>query len=139
MNESLGQYNPGNVNVIINERTISGFAEDEMVRVERDDENEASVKTGAQGDYTFQINLNKSGKIVITLKQNAPDNIFLQSLKEAKSLFAVRVEHRGSYKEIATGTDCMIGIAPRKIMGKEESDREWQIAVGNIIETDKAL
>ena len=139
MSQNLGIYSPGEVNMNVQGRTLEGFAEDEMIRTERLDENEFSARVGAKGDYTFMENLNKAGNFIITLKQNSPSNIFLQSLKEGKTLFAVTITTRHSYQELASGTACMIGIAPRKTMGKEEGDREWNLVTGELIETDKAL
>ena len=137
--QNLGIYDPANVFVTIGFRDIEAFAEDEMVRTERLDENEASARVGAQGDYTFQINQNKAGMFILTLKQLSPSNPYLQSLKEAKSIFPVAIRSTHNYLELATASQAMIGIAPRKTMGKEESDREWQIVCGELIETDKAI
>lgn len=137
MGLDLGIYNPSEVNVNVQGRTIEGFAEDEMVRTERLDENEMSARVGAKGDFTLQKNLNKAGAIIITLKQNSPSNVFLQSLKEADSIFAVAITVKHNHQELMTGSTCAIGIAPRPTMGKEESDREWNIVVGELVETAK--
>ncbi len=135
--QNFGKYDPDDVFVDVAFQPIQGFAEEEMVRTERDDENELSVKTGAQGDFSFQANQNKSGTIIITLKQLSPSNVFLTSLKEAQSIFAVSIRSKHNYTELVTGAQCAIKVAPRVTMGKEEQDYEWQIAVGQLIETAK--
>lgn len=136
--QNLGVYNPKQVFCTVGTRDAQGFADEEFIRTERIDENEASVRVGGQGDYTFQINPNKAGMIFIILKQASPFNIYLQSLKEARSLFPVVIRSRHNYIELVTAAQCMIAVAPRKTFGVEETDREWQIVAGELIETDKA-
>lgn len=137
--QNQGIYDPKDVNLVIQSRTLAGFGEDEMVRTERLDDNEATIKVGAKGDYTFQINQNKAGMIIVTLNQNSPDHIFLQSLKESRAIFSVVVTSKHNFKELASLTQAMVAIAPRKTYGKEVSEREWQFVGGELIETDKAL
>lgn len=137
--QNLGIHDPDEIFTIINDRTIQGYADDEMVRTERTDPNEFLAVAGAQGDYTFQKNLDRTGLIIITLKQLSPDNVFLQSLLEGSSLFAVQIVQQQNHKEIVKGVNCMIGVAPRPVLGKLENNREWTIAVGELIETRKAI
>lgn len=139
MAQNLGIYNPDNVDMVAAGRTMEGFAEEEMIRTERLDENEFSVRVGAKGDFTFQKNLNKAGNIIITLKENSKSNIFLQSLKEAGSIFSVAIKTKHNYTELVAAATCAIGIAPRKTLGREEGDREWNIVCGELIETDKDI
>ena len=138
MKQNLGIYTPGDVFCIVNGRTLTGYSENTFIITERDDENEFLPRTGAQGDFTFQENLNRSGQITVTLKQNASDNTFLRSLLEGKAQFLVEIKATHNYQEIVRGTTCMIKVAPRKEFAQEESDREWVIGVGELIETDKA-
>ena len=135
----LGSYDPAKVIVTVAVRDITGFGTDELVRVERADENEATTKVGAQGEYTFVINQDKSGVFILTLKQLSPSHIFLQSLKESLAVFPVAIRVRHSFLELATASQCMIGVAPRKLYGKDEAEYEWQLAAGELIETDKAI
>ena|SRR4030067_778176 len=139
MSLNYGIYNPDDVNVIVNNVTIEGFAEDELVRTERLDENEFTTKVGAKGDYTFVKNLNRAGSIILTLKQASPSNIKLQALKYSSALFSVTITSKHNYSELASGVNCMVGIAPRKKFGKDEDVREWNLITGDLVETDKAL
>jgi len=139
MAENLGLYTPGEISLTINQRTIEGFAEGEFIRTERNNEDEFTVKVGAKGDFTFVENLDKSGRLIIVLKQNAPDNTYLQSLLDGKVVFPFNLEHQGTYKELAGATFAMIGSRPRKTMGQEELNREWFLVTGRLIESDKAL
>jgi hypothetical protein len=136
--QNLGVYDPNQVFFSIGAREVQGYSDEEFIRTERIDENEASVRVGAHGDFTFQINPNKAGLVFLRLKQLSPTNIYLQSLKEAKSVFPIAIRQKHSFTELVAGTQCMIAVAPRKTFGVEESDKEWQIVVGELIETDKA-
>jgi len=139
MPENLGIYSANEVDTNVNDRTIEGFDEGDFVETERDEAEEFKTRVGAKGDFTFVKNPNKAGRIIIRLKQNAPDNQFLQSLKESEAIFPVEVIARHGYKEIAKSEAAMISIAPRKKHGKEENMREWVFCVGELVETDKAL
>lgn len=138
-NQNFGVYNPGEVFAIVRGRTIQGYADDEMIRTERTDANEFLATAGVQGDYTFQKNLDKTGLIILTLKQLSPDNVFLRSLLEGSSLFTVEINAQHNHIELVRAVNCMIGVAPRPILGKLENNREWQIAAGELIETNKAV
>ncbi len=137
--QNLGIYDPNKNFVNVQNRSIEGFGSDEMVRTERNDENEASAKMGVQGDGTFQVNQDKSGTIIITLKQLSPSHVFLQSLKEAQSLFAVAITSKHNHQQLVTATACMIKVAPRALFGKEEAEYVWVIEALELIETAKAL
>ena len=139
MGQNLGIYTAKEVNIIINDRTIIGQDEAEFVRVERTNEEEFTTRVGALGDFTFQENLDKSGFIVVIIKQNSPDNVFFRSLLEGKAVFPATVVAKHSYKELASATTCMMGRMPRKTFAAEESSREYFIACGQLIETDKEL
>ncbi len=137
--QNYGVYNPDEVNLIINGWNAEGFAEDEMIRTERLNENEFTAKVGAKGDFTYVKNLNKAGNFIATFKQASPSNIKLQALKESGALFPVVLTTKHNHQELASGTSCMIGIAPRKTFGKDENDREWNLITGELLETDKAI
>ena len=136
---NLGTYSPGTVNVIINSRTLVGLDDGEFVRTERTNESEFTTRVGALGDFTFQENLDKSGLIIIRMKQLSPDNTFLTSLLEGRTVFASEIRSAQSHLELVTAQICMISVQPRKVFGQEETVREWTIACGELIETAKAL
>jgi len=133
----LGVYSPDNVNLIVVDRKIKGFADGEFIRTERAKEDEYTAKVGAKGDFTFVKQTDKSGHIVFTLKQNAEDNKYLQALKEAQTVFPVRIVSNGAYRELAASVFSMIGVAPRKAFDVDEGPREWRIVCGELLETDK--
>lgn len=137
--EFLGIYDPFLNEAVVNGKTINGFGTEEAIRTERNVEEDATVKTGLQGDFTFQINPDKSGTIILTLKQNAPDNTFLDDLRVAKIVFPVSIRsNHGGFTEKASATQAMIGTRPRKVFGSEEAELEWSIICGELIERDTA-
>lgn len=139
MGQNLGVYSPKDVSLIIQGRNIEGLTEGEFIRVERNNEADFTSRAGAKGDYTFVENLDKSGNIIFILKQNASDNTFVRSLLESKTVFSVQIVSKHNYQELVSATSCMVGVAPRKVYGQDELDREWSLAAGEIIETDKTL
>lgn len=139
MAQNLGVYSPGNVNVIVNNRTIGGLADGEFVRTERNTPEEFRTKAGAKGDFVFEENLDKTGSLIIVLNQNSPDNTFLQSLLDGKSVFSAAIVSRNNYKEEAKASFCMIGTRPRSTMGQETVNKEWTIICGRLVEVDKPL
>lgn len=139
MAENLGLYSPGNVTIVVNNRTIRGVADGEFIRTERNTPEEFRTKAGAQGDFVYEENLDKTGSIIIVLNQNSPDNTFLQSLLDGKSVFQTAIVSRQNYKEEAKASTCMIGQRPRPTMGQETTNKEWTIICGRLIETDKPI
>ena len=142
---NLGLYSPNQIVLEVNNRTMQNLSLDEFLRTERTTEEEFRVRAGAKGDYTFVQNLDRTGLIIAVFKQNAPENSFLQSLKEAGTIFSVNISRRSvgaagdNLEEIVKATNALIGVAPRKTFSQEESDREWSIVCGELVETDKAV
>jgi hypothetical protein len=139
MAENLGVYTPGEVDLEVNKRTIQGFFEGEFIRTERDVEEDFRARAGAKGDYAFEENLNRAGRIVFVLDQNSPDNVYMQSLLSAKTIFPVKIVARHNLREKASANFAMVGTRPRKSMGQNGQGREWVIVVGNLQELDEAI
>lgn len=132
----LGVYSPDNVDVIVAGLTIDGLGE-EMIEVERLDPEDFKAKVGPKGDTTFVENLNRAGKIKISVKQNAGNaQKYLRALSAARSLFAVQIVAKGSYTELVNATTCVVGLTPRKNFKADEQDRVWEILAAQIIEQD---
>jgi hypothetical protein len=138
--EFQGVYNPADVDIIVNGVTLQGVDEANFIEVERMKPEEYTARVGAKGDFTFIKNLDKSGKIKVTLKQNARrSNEFLASLSESDAVFACQVVRKGpGFREMVQATTCVIGLRPRLGQGAEEGPRQWEILAGVLIETDKA-
>lgn len=132
----LGVYSPKNVDVIIAGLTIDGLGE-EMIEVERLEPEDFKARVGPKGDVTFIENLNKAGKIKISVKQNAGNaQKYLRALSSARSLFAVQIVSKSSYNELVNATNCVVSLTPRKNFKADEQDRVWEILGAQVIEQD---
>lgn len=137
--EFQGVYDPSQVDIIVGGVTLQGVDEGTFVETERMKPEEFTAKAGARGDFTFIKNLDRTGKIKITLKQNAArGNEYLSSLNESDAVFDAQIVRKGNYKELASATTCVIGLRPRLNHGDTESPRQWEILCGVLKETAKA-
>lgn len=137
--EFQGVYNPADVDIIVNGVTLQGVDEASFIEVERTKPEEYMARVGAKGDFTFVKNLDKSGKIKVSLKQNARrSQEFLSSLNESDAVFATQIVRRGAgFREMVQATTCVIGLRPRLGMSDTEQARQWEILAGVLLETDK--
>jgi len=132
----LGVYSPKNVEVIVAGLTIDGLGE-EMIEVERLDPEDFKARVGPKGDVSFIQNLNRAGKIKISIKQNAGNaHKYLRALSSANSVFAVQIVSKGSYTELVNATTCVVSVSPRKNFKADEQDRVWEILAAQVIEQD---
>ena len=76
----FNSYSPDRVVIAFQGVNIVGFAEGTFVEVERE-EDEFTKKVGSLGDVTRVHNLNRSGKITITLMQGSPINDLLAGIQ----------------------------------------------------------
>lgn len=75
-------YDPKQVSVVIGTRLMTGFAEDDMIEVERDAD--AFTKhVGTTGEVARSKSNNKCGKITVHLMQTSADNGYLSELMQA--------------------------------------------------------
>lgn len=132
----LGVYSPKNVEVIVAGLTIDGLGE-EMIEVERLDPEDFKARVGPKGDVSFIENLNRAGKIKISVKQNAGNaQKYLRALSSARSVFAVQIVSKSSYQELVNATTCVVSVSPRKNFKADEQDRVWEILAAQVIEQD---
>lgn len=139
MGDFLGTYSPGDVQILVNGRTLRGVADGSFIEVERNKPEEFTTKTGARGEGTFVENLDKSGTIKFHIKQNATDeNTFLHSLLAGKAVFPVQIIRARDYTEKVLSLNSMIKVRPRKSFSQDEETRVWEISCIRIDETDTA-
>lgn len=132
----LGVYSPKDVDVIVAGLAIDGLGE-EMIEVERLDPEDFKARVGPKGDVTFIENLNRAGKIKISIKQNAGNGQkYMRALSGARSVFAVQIVSKSSYQELVNATTCVVGVTPRKNFKADEQDRVWEILCAQVIEQD---
>lgn len=139
MQKYLGVYNPADVVISVNGIVIEGVEEGTFIEVERDKPEEFLAKVGARGDVTFVKNLNRAGRVRITLKQNATrDHAYLASLAESDAIFDIQiVRTAGGYKELVSAQQCVIGQRPRNNFADDEQPRQWEILCAKIVEINK--
>lgn len=139
MPDNQGLHSPSGTDFKINDRSIQGFAKGSYIVTERITPEEFTVTAGVRGDFTFGENLDKTGRFKIILTKNAPDNAFLQTLKDAKVVFKIVATNLQNYKETASGLFCMVELVPRFTISPETTDKEWSFVTGNLIESNKAI
>lgn len=127
-------YSPDLVMVSWNGVNIGGFAKDTFIEVEPD-EDVFMKYTGTLGDVARSKNLNKGGKIKLTLMAVAPINDTLANLALADQNVALGSPDQfyGSFqiKDLSGTMECYAEIAwiskwPKVERGKESGTIEWE-------------
>lgn len=121
-------YDPEQVTVSFMDIDIRGYMDGTFIEVERDEE--AFTKhVGALGDVTRTRNLNRSGKVTITLTQAAPSNDLLSSSHLDDEQFGLNYgplkiqDHNGNMRVFATYA--WISKAPKIERAKESGSVQW--------------
>jgi hypothetical protein len=76
-----GVYDPTLITIVVNGRTITGFAQDGVVTLTRS-EDSVLPAVGAIGEVAYAYNANKTGTAVITLHQTSASLPFLRKLSQ---------------------------------------------------------
>lgn len=128
-------YSPDLVTLSWNGVNITGYAKDTFIEVDRD-EDIFMKYTGALGDVARSKNLNKGGKVKITLMAVAPVNDILANLAladENAALGSADVFYGSlQIKDLSGTMECYAEIAwiskwPKVERGKESGTIEWEI------------
>ncbi len=121
-------YNPARVTVSFKGINLTGFMDSTFIEAERDEET-FTKHTGATGDVTRTRNLNKGGKVTITLIQVSTTNDLLADLHESDEIFGISF---GSLqiKDLAGNMVCRadeawIQKAPKMERAKESGSVVW--------------
>lgn len=135
---TLATFAPNDVTIIISQastgvsHTVSGFAADSIVSVERDSEAFA-MHTGADNTATRIYLPNTSGKITISLAQTSNSNDVLTwlynhdlSVLNAKGLFSITVKDNSGRTSFYS-VESYIGMIPHAAFGTSMQNREWVI------------
>ncbi len=140
MAEFNGVYSPSDSQAIIGNRVAQGYGEGTFIEIKRNKDTEFDTKVGAQGEGTFVENKDKSGDVVLSIKQNATEeHAYYRSLLNAKAIFPINVVRvRDGQVEKVTCLQCMVKRAPRKKMTDTEEVYVWEFSVIRIIENDTA-
>lgn len=128
-------YAPREISISIAGAIISGFAEDTFVIIDRT--NDAfTMQTGADGGVSRTAVADRSGTIVLTLKQTSASNDVLSALQVADELtlsakFPVQVEDSNG-TSIYIGADAWIMKMATAEFAATEGTREWTIQVADL-------
>lgn len=131
---SAKTYDPGQVALIVGGKIISGFSENSMVKVSRNDQ-AYKLTVGVDGEGTRSRSRNKSGKVEIMLMSSSASNDLLSALAiadEASNSGAVPVLMKdGSGRTIVSAATAWVQKIPDSEKAKEVKDQTW------ILETDE--
>lgn len=124
------QYDPKLVSLIVGKFIMTGFADDDFIEVERD-EDAFSKKTGVDGITTRAKNNNRAGKITFRLMQSSSSNDDLTSLvldDENDMSGAVPVLCKdGSGRSVFSCDAAWVKKFPKYGLKKDVEIREWVI------------
>lgn len=126
----LREYDPVEVSTIVGVRALSGFGEDSMVTIARN-EDRFTEKVGTDGEVTRAKNANRMGTLTITLHQSSPLNDYMSGLAAAGSVFPVTViDNNGT--SLHFGEQAWIKTEPEASFNKETGDMEWVISIADL-------
>lgn len=121
-------YSPDQVVASFMDINITGYMDGTFIEVERD-EDSFTKHVGALGDVTRTKNLNRSGKVTITLKAESPVNDLLAALLQTDEQFAATYGPL-SIKDLngnmrCSATYAWILKAPKVERAKESGSVQW--------------
>ena len=129
----LGTINPNKDIVNISGHEVTGFADDTMLTVSRN-EDVMLEQVGVQGDMTLYQNQNRTGTITIRLMETSPSNDFFSGILAAmktgviKGVLPFTVARPGSYSSISAG-QCWLKGQPERTFGKDGQVYEWTFGI----------
>ena len=124
-------FDPKKVNVIIDGRFLTGFSEGSIVSAEMVEDRQ-TPHIGVMGDVDFSLNANNAGTLTVTLKSTSPSIGFLNTLANQKKVFAVSVVNLNENGVSADGTQAILMNPVMPDQGKEVSEAEFEIYVGDL-------
>ena len=124
-------FDPKKVNVIVDGRFLTGFSEGSIVSAEMVEDRQ-TPHIGVMGDVDFSLNANNAGTLTITLKSTSPSIGFLNALANQKKVFAVSVVNLNENGVSADGTQAILMNPVMPDQGKEVSEAEFEIYVGDL-------
>lgn len=128
-------YDPKQFTMIVGGAIMSGFADDDFVEVERD-EDAFSKKVGVDGEVTRAKTNNKAGKITIRLMQSSSSNDELSAfalLDEASNKGVVPVLARdASGRSVFASDSGWVRKFPKATYKKGVNVMEWVIDTGSL-------
>ena len=126
---AITTYAPGECSVSFLGQTLTGFG-DEIVTVKREEETYTKV-VGADGEVTYRKSANRSGEIMITVKQTSASMAVLGAIAQRDEIDGTRVgivNVKDNNGHVFTWRNARLAGYPEDIgRGKEIKDHTWKI------------
>jgi hypothetical protein len=125
-------YDPKQVTLIIGGAVITGFAEDDFIRVTFPDA--GSKVVGADGEVVFSKSPDETAELTFRLKQSSPSNDVLSALVRASRLTNTPIPGvvvKGNGRTLVASPHAWLTGKPEMSFGKEIKDFEWKFALGD--------
>lgn len=129
----MATYDPKDVALQVGGVFITEFSED-MIEIEKDEEN-YSVKVGAQGDALRSKVNNPLATMTVTLLMSSPQVEYMTKLARTGELVPVSCIHNGTPKETTTATQAFVKKLPTRTYGGEAEDREFELQLMDMEQT----
>ena len=129
MNE-VRVYNPKDVTVIYDGMVITGFAEDSMIKAEKNEDN-MLPHVGVLGEVSVAINADNTGKITISLASTSPFIKILADKARANTIAPLSVVNMNKYGVNVGGTQAFIIKAPDVTIAKEVESQDIEFFVAD--------
>lgn len=122
------EYSPDFVTIVYGGVLLTGYADNAFIEIEYE-EDDFKKQTGSLGDVTRTRQLNRSGKITVTLMDAAPVNDQLMSLaaadRQSGSGFKAFTFTDRSSNTTARATECWVMKLPKIGRAKESGTTVW--------------
>lgn len=125
-------YDPGALQLIVNGTPASGYAEDSVVTVKRD-EKLFEKQVGVDGEVSRTKNVGKTGTVELSLHQTSTFNLVLSAMALADQETGAGIGPfllREGNTIIAAG-ECWVEELPEVEYKKKAGERKWTLALGN--------
>lgn len=132
-------YDPSQVLITLGGHLATGFAEDRMVTIEKD-ENDYDDIVGVEGEVTRSKNNNEAAIVTLYLMQSSPSNEVLSGFRAAdkaspgSGVFPFGVKD-GNGTSLHTAESAWVQKGPTSEYGKKPGPREWKIRLAKLRES----
>lgn len=137
MGKPLSTYNPAEVFVSYAGFTLQGFADGEMITVDRNDD-AFKLYIGSDGEGARSKSNNKSAVITVRLMQTSDSNDIITALAKADEVanagsgpFMIK---DGNGRTLLIAENCWVQKLPTVTFGKEVGEREWKLESDSVEE-----
>lgn len=141
LNGFLGTYDPGDLTILLNDQEVYGFAEGEMVTVEK---NEAhfNVHVGTRGETTRAAIRDNNYTVTFRLQQTSPFIEYIEKLKAVDNIASIppvatiTIKDPSSYDGLVNVGQAWLMEDPSRSWGNEVGVREYTFYVVNGITSE---